>query len=74
MDAARENGITVEECNISPEEIYTADEVFISNTTRGAMPVTLCDGKKAGNGKPGPISVKLQSIYQEKLDNMLENK
>lgn len=73
IETAKEGGITVEECKISPEEIPTADELFITSTTKGAMPVTECDGKKIGDGKPGPILMKLRSLYQKKLDKMVED-
>ena len=74
IDVARENGIIVEECKLSPEEIPAADELFITSTTKGVMPVTTCDGKKIGDGKPGPISMKLRSLYQKKLDKLAEDK
>ena len=74
IDVARENGITVEECKISPEEIFAADELFITSTTKGVMPVTVCDRKKIGEGKPGPISIKLRSLYQKKLNRIVSDK
>ena len=74
IDVARENGITVQECKISPEEIPAADELFITSTTKGVMPVTMCDGKQIGNGKPGPVSIKLRSLYQKKLDKIVDDK
>lgn len=70
---AEENGIMVDECQIRPEEIFTADELFTSSTTKGVMPVTICDGKKIGEGKPGPISIKLQSLYLKELDEMIRD-
>ena len=74
IDVARENGITVEECKISPEEIFAADELFITSTTKGVMPVTVCDRKKIGDGKPGPVSKKLRSLYQQKLNRIVSDK
>lgn len=71
-DVAEENGILVEECTIAPEEIITADELFITSTTKGVMPVTVCDNKKIGDGKPGPLSIRLRSLYQNKLDELVE--
>ncbi len=73
IDVARENGIMVEEYNIRPEEIPPADELFITSTTKGVMPVTICDGKKVGEGKPGPVSIKLRSLYQKKLGEMVKD-
>ena len=74
IEVARENGIAVQECKISPEEIPAVDELFITSTTKGVMPVTMCDGKKIGDGKPGPVSIKLRSLYQKKLDKIVNDK
>jgi hypothetical protein len=38
------------------------------------MPVTMCDGKKIGDGKPGPVFIKLRSLYQKKLDKIVNDK
>lgn len=40
-----------------------ADEVFLSSTAGGIMPVTLIDGRKVANGEPGPITRRLHDEY-----------
>jgi branched-subunit amino acid aminotransferase/4-amino-4-deoxychorismate lyase len=72
IELGRENGIIIEESQIRPEEIQTAEELFITSTTKGVMPVTLLDGQKVGNGKPGAITTKLRSLFIEKLDKAIE--
>lgn len=47
------------------ERLFEADEVFLSSTTKEAFPVTQIDGKKIGNGKPGPITLKLRNAFRE---------
>ncbi len=42
---------------ITLEEIWDADEAFISSTTKILLPVTQLDDRKIGNGKPGPITM-----------------
>jgi len=49
-------------CNfkgIKLKSLLNADEVFITQTTSGILPVTEIDGYKIGGGKPGPVTKKL---------------
>lgn len=48
------SGIRVED--IPSEQLFGFDEIFITSTTRDITPVTSVDGKKIGNGKPGPVT------------------
>lgn len=47
------------------EDIDTADEVFLSSSTAEVMPIISVDGKQVNDGKPGPITRKLQAAYEE---------
>jgi len=55
--------IPLETRYVSGEEIQRADEVFISSTAGGVMPVTQVDGHLLGDGKPGPITLRLREHY-----------
>ena len=55
--------IPLETRDVSAEEIQRADEVFISSTAGGVMPVTQVDGHLVGDGKPGPITLQLREHY-----------
>ncbi|MCF8067839.1 MAG: aminotransferase class IV [Desulfobacterales bacterium] len=48
---------------LAAEEARSADEVFITSTAGGIMPVTKIDGKKIGDGLPGPVTMKLRASY-----------
>lgn len=61
------NKYTVEEKIISIQELYDADEIFISATTKGIIPVTNIDGKIISNGCCGKITKKLQQEFNEML-------
>ena len=54
---------------VSPEELRGADEVFISTTAGGVIPVTVVDGKPIGDGKPGPVTRRLKSLYWSKRES-----
>jgi len=51
---------------ISPDELRDADEVFISSTAGGIMPVTRIDERILGNGRPGPLTTRIRDLYWEK--------
>ncbi len=48
------DGIPLDERAVLADEVRAADEVFVTSTAGGIMPVTTLDGEPVGNGKPGP--------------------
>jgi D-alanine transaminase len=60
----REAGVPFELRRITRDEVFQADEVFLSSATKEVLPVTTLDGQPVGNGKPGPIYEKLYAAYQ----------
>jgi branched-chain amino acid aminotransferase group I len=63
IQTARENAIEVVERNISLSEIHAADEAFTTGTMGGLSPVLEVDGRKIGDGKPGPVTDRLRDFY-----------
>jgi branched-chain amino acid aminotransferase len=61
---ARDEGYMVEERDITREELLTAEEVFFTGTAAEITPVLEVDGRPVGEGKPGPITMKLKEKYQ----------
>ncbi|MBA3773440.1 MAG: aminotransferase class IV [Ramlibacter sp.] len=57
-------GIPFELRRIAREDVFTADELLLSNASKEILPVTRLDGQPIGNGKPGPIYEKLYAGYQ----------
>lgn len=67
---AAEHGIPAREKNLSPAEVYTADEMLSTGTMGELAPVLEVDGRTighgtAGPGVPGPITRRLQQLYAE---------
>ena len=60
-------GFTITERAFTPEEVMNAAEAF--TTSAGAMvaPVTHMDGRPIANGKPGPVTRKIQRLYYEAM-------
>jgi len=61
--AAKEMGLGVERRSIDRSELYIADEIFMTGTAAHLTPVVEVDRIAVGDGKPGPISKRLQSLY-----------
>lgn len=56
-------GLAVKETPFTRHELYISDEVFITNTSMGVMPVTCVDGRVIGEGKVGGITKKLTRAF-----------
>ena len=59
-----EAGIPFELRRVTRDEVFSADELLLSNATKEVLPVTRLDGEPIGTGQPGPIYEKLYAGYQ----------
>jgi len=66
LDLCRELGIPAEAAVLTAEALRRADEVFITSTAGGIMPVTRIDGAPVGSGRPGPLTGRLTELYWQK--------
>ena len=66
IEAAREDGLQVEEKNLSLTEVYTADEMFTTGTAGALTPVLEVDGRRIGSGSRGPLTRRLQGLHRER--------
>jgi len=64
FEVGQEAGIEVREAVLTPADLESADEAFITSTTRELSPVTRIDGRPVGTGKPGPITNTLLKGYR----------
>jgi len=63
FDLCRDINLGVDAENIPVERVRRGDEVFITSTAGGIMPVTKIDGVPLGDGKPGPLTKQLHDLY-----------
>lgn len=63
MQLARERDIAVVEERFTRDELYIADEVFVTGTAAELTPVREIDNRRIGNGTPGPITRILQNAF-----------
>ena len=62
---AREAGIPTQETTLIRHDLYVADEMFLTGTAAEVVPVVSLDGRKIGDGKPGPITSRLLKLFHE---------
>ncbi len=68
FEEAVKAGIPTGETNIPPEALFSADEVFITSSIKGVVPVTRVNGRTVGSGVRGPITLRLQELYAARVD------
>jgi len=65
LELAREAEIPAEVRRVAATEPASADEVWISSSTREVLPVTKIDGRAVGAGKPGPVYARVLQLFQD---------
>ena len=63
IELAREQGMVVLEERFTRDEMYIADEVFVTGTAAELTPVREIDKRRIGTGKPGPVTAALQKQF-----------
>ena len=63
IEMAHSLGYKVVEKRITRDEVYIADEAFFTGTAAEVLPVRMLDGRKIGEGRRGPVTEKLQTLY-----------
>jgi branched-chain amino acid aminotransferase len=69
FELAKGLGIEARPASMTRYDLYTADECFMTGTGAEIMPVTKIDGRSIGNGKPGPLSLKLTEAFKSFVKN-----
>jgi branched-chain amino acid aminotransferase len=65
MKLARKLGYEVEERNITPYELFNAEEVFFTGTAAEVVPVREINKRLISGGKPGPMTMKLMERFEK---------
>ncbi|MBI3262470.1 MAG: aminotransferase class IV [Acidobacteria bacterium] len=68
FEIGAEEGIPVRERTLRDEDLFGADEAFLSSTTRELVPIVRVDDRPIGSGKPGPITRRLLEAFRRKAD------
>lgn len=65
LEIARKIKISTHEHVLTRHEVYISDEVFLTGTAAEIIPVIKVDGRKIGQSKPGPVTLKLMKEFRE---------
>jgi len=63
IELAGEIGVPVIEKRITRDEVYCADEAFFTGTAAEVTPIRELDNRMIGDGKRGPITTQIQSMF-----------
>ena len=63
IELADELNIPLATRPVPAAEVRRANEVFVTSTAGGVMPVTTVDGSAVGDGSPGPVTLRLREAY-----------
>jgi D-alanine transaminase len=65
LDIIRREGLPVDERPFTPADALAAKEAFITSASTFVLPVIAVDGRPVGDGKVGPVAMKLRRLYIE---------
>ena len=74
INLCNSNNIQVHEKNFIMDDVYAADEAFVTGTFAGVLPVTKIDEYILSNGKKGSITDRLQNLYSMEINNLYPKK
>ena len=63
IEVARDRGFDVSESQITRDDLYVADEIFLTGTAAEVTPIREVDHRVIGNGGRGPVAEELQSAF-----------
>lgn len=69
---ARQIGVTVRERPFPVERMLAADEAFVANSLSEVVAVSSIDGRRAGGGRPGPVTRALADAYRAEVRRAVE--
>lgn len=67
IEVCKNNEIPCLQKNFSLFDVYGADEAFVTGTFGGLTPVTAVDGRTIGEGTFGPMTRRLEALYQDEI-------
>jgi D-alanine transaminase len=64
LELAAANAIPHQVRKVLVGEVFNADELLLTSSTKEVLAITRLDGKPVGTGKPGAMFAKLHGLYQ----------
>jgi branched-chain amino acid aminotransferase len=66
LEIGKDLGVPVREEVLRDEDLFGADEAFLTSTTREAVPIVTVDDRPIGNGRPGPVTKTLLEGFRRR--------
>jgi branched-chain amino acid aminotransferase len=66
FEVGRDVGVDVRETVLRDNDLFSADEAFLTSTTREAVPIVKVDDRTIGTGKPGAVTKKLLKGFRDR--------
>jgi D-alanine transaminase len=65
VELARANSMALEFLDIPEADVRTADEIWVTSSSKEVLAIVELDGKRVGDGRPGPQFRRMYQLYQE---------
>jgi D-alanine transaminase len=65
LELAAAKGIPIELRAIAEQEVRSADELWVTSSSKEVLAITTLDGKPVGNGRPGPLFRTVHQAFQD---------
>lgn len=72
LQLAKDHDIPIKECTITPEMLFSADEVWVTGSSKEICPIVQVNNQPVGNGQVGPLWQKMWVLYQAKKQALIE--
>jgi|SRR6185503_887509 len=68
FDVGKDLGVGVAETVLGDDDLFGADEAFLTSTTRELVPIVTVNDRTIGDGRPGPVTWKLLNAFRRAAD------
>ena len=65
VELARDAGLPLELREVTEAEVRSADEIWVSSSSKEVLAIVTLDGARVGDGKPGPVFMRMYRLYQD---------
>ncbi len=65
VELARAHGLPIEFRDLKEAEVRTADEIWVTSSSKEVLAVVRLDGAPVGEGRPGPVFRRMYRLYQD---------
>lgn len=65
FELARRERVAMQEATLFDHDLYAAEELFLTSTTREVLPIVRVDDRVIGDGRPGPVTRRLMGLFRQ---------